>query len=105
MYLQSLVRCVPGVGLYFSSLHTLKSYWIKHTGNSSVGPYEAGLIGVAARSVSGVILIPVTILKTRFEVGLSIEFFRLLKRSYAFNIFVNFRVECIDIKAWQKLFN
>ncbi|KAL0278368.1 UNVERIFIED_CONTAM: hypothetical protein PYX00_000204 [Menopon gallinae] len=65
----SLVRCVPGIGLYFSSLHTLKSYWIKHTGKTSVEPYEAGLIGVAARSISGVILIPVTILKTRFESG------------------------------------
>lgn len=64
----SVARCVPGVGLYFSSLH-----WLKAKAGVSQGkdlsPIQAVGLGVIARSMSGVILIPITVIKTRFESG------------------------------------
>ncbi|XP_034180661.1 mitochondrial glycine transporter isoform X1 [Osmia lignaria lignaria] len=60
----SITRVVPGVGLYFSSLH-----WLKHTLQleDPLTPIEATLLGITARSMSGVLLIPITVVKTRFE--------------------------------------
>lgn len=60
----SVVRCVPGVGLYFSSLHWLKGMLGK-TRNQDLGPLEAMSLGVVARTMSGVVLIPITVIKTR----------------------------------------
>lgn len=57
----SVARCVPGVGLYFSSLHWLKS----KLGKDNLGPMEAVSLGVIARTMSGVALIPITVIKTR----------------------------------------
>ncbi|XP_072931824.1 mitochondrial glycine transporter B-like isoform X2 [Epargyreus clarus] len=64
----SIARCVPGVGLYFSSLHWLKSKLGK-TRNQDLGALEAIGLGVVARSMSGVALIPMTVIKTRYESG------------------------------------
>ncbi|KAL0841435.1 hypothetical protein ABMA28_015118 [Loxostege sticticalis] len=64
----SIARCVPGVGLYFSSLHWLKAKLGK-TRNQDLGPLEAVTLGVVARSMSGVALIPMTVIKTRYESG------------------------------------
>nr|CAD7412817.1 unnamed protein product [Timema cristinae] len=61
----SIARCVPGVGLYFSSLHTLKSHFVPPGGEP--GPLQAMTMGVAARTMSGVCLIPITVIKTRVE--------------------------------------
>ncbi|XP_014366846.2 mitochondrial glycine transporter A isoform X1 [Papilio machaon] len=61
----SVARCVPGVGLYFSSLHWLKS----KLGKENLGPMEAVSLGVIARTMSGVALIPITVIKTRYESG------------------------------------
>ncbi|CAH2037184.1 unnamed protein product, partial [Iphiclides podalirius] len=61
----SVARCVPGVGLYFSSLHWLKS----KLGKETLGPMEAVTLGVLARTMSGVALIPITVIKTRYESG------------------------------------
>ncbi|XP_029043331.1 mitochondrial glycine transporter-like isoform X2 [Osmia bicornis bicornis] len=60
----SITRVVPGVGLYFSLLH-----WLKHTLQleDPLTPIEATLLGITARSMSGVLLIPITVVKTRFE--------------------------------------
>ncbi|KAJ0177341.1 hypothetical protein K1T71_007350 [Dendrolimus kikuchii] len=63
----SIARCVPGVGLYFSSLHWLKAKIGKSKGD--LGPLEAVMLGVVARSMSGVALIPITVIKTRYESG------------------------------------
>ncbi|KAI8436153.1 hypothetical protein MSG28_004242 [Choristoneura fumiferana] len=60
----SVARCVPGVGLYFSSLHWLKAKMGK-TRNQDLGPLEAVALGVVARAMSGVALIPMTVIKTR----------------------------------------
>lgn len=61
----SITRTVPGVGLYFSSMH-----WMTNTfANGSPSPLAAISIGIAARSFSAVCLIPITVVKTRFESG------------------------------------
>ncbi|KAL4717990.1 hypothetical protein ACJJTC_013030 [Scirpophaga incertulas] len=64
----SVARCVPGVGLYFSSLHWLKAKTGK-TRNQDLGAMEAVVLGVMARTMSGVALIPITVIKTRYESG------------------------------------
>ncbi|XP_004932532.1 mitochondrial glycine transporter B isoform X1 [Bombyx mori] len=63
----SVARCVPGVGLYFSSLHWLKGKMGKSTGDLKA--IEAVLLGVVARTMSGIALIPITVIKTRYESG------------------------------------
>lgn len=62
----SITRTVPGVGLYFSSLHWLKSHY-NNADNPS--PLQAIGLGMAARSFAGAIMIPFTVIKTRFESG------------------------------------
>lgn len=64
----SIARCVPGVGLYFSSLHWLKAKLGK-TKDQDLGAMEAVALGVIARTMSGVALIPITVIKTRYESG------------------------------------
>lgn len=59
----SIVRCVPGVGLYFCTLHFLKTSL--HLDSPSPG--QAMFLGASARSIAGVVLLPVTVIKTRFE--------------------------------------
>ncbi|XP_022836032.1 solute carrier family 25 member 38-like [Spodoptera litura] len=63
----SIARCVPGVGIYFSSLHWLKAKMGKTKGD--LGALEAITLGVVARTMSGVALIPITVIKTRYESG------------------------------------
>ncbi|CAH1645387.1 unnamed protein product [Spodoptera littoralis] len=63
----SIARCVPGVGIYFSSLHWLKAKMGKTKGD--LGALEAITLGVFARTMSGVALIPITVIKTRYESG------------------------------------
>ncbi|XP_034933979.1 mitochondrial glycine transporter-like isoform X2 [Chelonus insularis] len=62
----SITRVIPGVGLYFSTLH-----WLKHTvcPDESLTPLQAVSLGIAARTLSGSLLIPITVIKTRFESG------------------------------------
>lgn len=59
----SIVRCVPGVGLYFCTFHFLKTNL--HMDDPGAG--EAMFLGVAARTIAGIALLPVTVIKTRFE--------------------------------------
>jgi len=63
----SMLRCVPGVGLYFSSLHSLKG--LVNTGDGPPGPIMAMMLGMMARTISGVTMIPMTVVKTRYESG------------------------------------
>merc|ERR1712213_19836 len=63
--LPSLYRTVPGVGLYFSSMH-----WMRHSvfnGKPNAG--QSLLIGAAARTFAGSVMIPFTVVKTRMESG------------------------------------
>uniref|UniRef100_A0A224XTY8 Mitochondrial glycine transporter n=1 Tax=Panstrongylus lignarius TaxID=156445 RepID=A0A224XTY8_9HEMI len=61
----SITRTIPGVGLYFSSVH-----WMTHSFTGGIpNPFEAVLIGISGRTFSAVCLIPITVVKTRFESG------------------------------------
>lgn len=59
----SMVRTVPGVGLYFSSMHYMKTTLCQ--GRPS--HVESILIGCSARTFAGSIMIPFTVIKIRFE--------------------------------------
>ncbi|KAL3877493.1 hypothetical protein ACJMK2_035193 [Sinanodonta woodiana] len=60
----SLLRCVPGIGVYFSSIHILQSKFGSHT-----NPVVSMVIGGTARSVASLTTLPFTVLKTRYESG------------------------------------
>ncbi|XP_076871471.1 mitochondrial glycine transporter B isoform X2 [Brachyhypopomus gauderio] len=62
----SFVRCVPGVGIYFSTFYTLKQRFLQERPPSAG---EAVLLGAGARCVAGIAMLPVTVIKTRFESG------------------------------------
>ncbi|NP_001070070.1 mitochondrial glycine transporter A [Danio rerio] len=62
----SFVRCIPGVGIYFSTYFTLKQHYFS---SGAPGPLQAVLLGAGARCVAGVFMLPVTVIKTRFESG------------------------------------
>ncbi len=61
----SVARTVPGVGLYFSSLHWLKGAMYGGGAERQPSPLEAVCLGMAARCVAGAVMIPVTVVKTR----------------------------------------
>merc|ERR1719403_315016 len=63
--LPSLYRTAPGVGLYFSSMH-----WMRHSvfnGKPNAG--QSLLIGAAARTFAGSVMIPFTVVKTQMQLG------------------------------------
>ncbi|CAL4095438.1 unnamed protein product [Meganyctiphanes norvegica] len=60
----SIVRCVPGVGMYFSSLTYLKQNVCEHP-----GPLQAIALGVCARTFTTTTMIPITVIKARAESG------------------------------------
>lgn len=60
----SIIRCVPGVGMYFSSLTYLKTNLCEHP-----GPLQAIALGVCARTLTTVTMIPITVIKARSESG------------------------------------
>jgi len=63
----SLWRTVPGIGLYFSSYHTISDIFTsdgrKMTSSQSL------FVGTMSRVCAGTLLIPVTVVKTRWEAG------------------------------------
>lgn len=61
----SLVRTVPGVGIYFSTMHKLKVTMC----HGSPSPCSSLLIGGFSRAIAGCIMIPVTVVKIRCESG------------------------------------
>jgi len=63
----SLARTVPGVGLYFSSMHWMKSHVIVPGKRPST--LQTLIIGASARTFAASTMIPFTVLKTRFESG------------------------------------
>merc|ERR1711863_250910 len=64
----SITRTVPGVGLYFSSLHALKTTHLGSTAEKP-SPMQAIYLGMTARTIAARAMIPITVLKTRFESG------------------------------------
>jgi len=63
----TLARTVPGVGLYFSTLGSLQRHLL---GSATPSPIQSVALGGSARCAAGVLLLPVTVIKTRFESGL-----------------------------------
>lgn len=61
----SLTRTVPGIGVYFCSLHTLRNNF----GSADPQPMESIAMGAFARTISGLSMIPFTVVKTRYESG------------------------------------
>ena len=61
----SITRTIPGVGIYFGSLHWLKSC----IGRDKVSALQSMFLGMSARCMAATILIPITVTKTRFESG------------------------------------
>ncbi|XP_077415768.1 mitochondrial glycine transporter A-like [Vanacampus margaritifer] len=64
--LPSFMRTIPGVGLYFSTYCSLKQHFFLEKNPGALG---AVLLGGGARSVAGVLMLPVTVIKTRYECG------------------------------------
>ncbi|XP_008412405.1 mitochondrial glycine transporter B isoform X1 [Poecilia reticulata] len=62
----SFVRCIPGVGIYFSTFYSLKQHFFQ---DRAPNAGEAVLLGAGARTVAGVCMLPFTVIKTRFESG------------------------------------
>ncbi|XP_062853398.1 mitochondrial glycine transporter B isoform X1 [Trichomycterus rosablanca] len=62
----SFMRCIPGVGIYFSTFYSLKQHFFEL---KAPGAFESVLLGAAARCVAGVTMLPFTVIKTRFESG------------------------------------
>lgn len=61
----SLVRTVPGVGLYFSSMHHMKT--ILCDPGQRPTALQSAMIGCSARALAASLMIPFTVIKTRFE--------------------------------------
>jgi len=61
----SVCRTVPGVGIYFSSVHWMRSQ-LEGRKPTTV---QALLIGASARAIAAFSMIPITVLKTRYESG------------------------------------
>eukprot|EP00123_Amoebidium_parasiticum_P009704 comp19654_c0_seq2/m.23264 comp19654_c0_seq2/g.23264 ORF comp19654_c0_seq2/g.23264 comp19654_c0_seq2/m.23264 type:complete len:223 (-) comp19654_c0_seq2:699-1367(-) len=72
----SIYRTVPGVGLYFVSLNSLKnivlgsSFHVQNEGHKTLSPGESLLVAFFARAFATTALMPVTVVKTRLESGL-----------------------------------
>lgn len=59
----SLVRTVPGVGLYFSCMHTMRSSLF----DGKPTHLQSAFLGCSSRAIAGSIMIPFTVIKIRFE--------------------------------------
>nr|Q6DE75.1 RecName: Full=Mitochondrial glycine transporter; AltName: Full=Solute carrier family 25 member 38 [Xenopus laevis]AAH77266.1 MGC80014 protein [synthetic construct] len=62
----SFLRCIPGVGLYFSTLYTLKHHFFSERDPK---PLESVMLGAGSRTVAAVCMLPFTVVKTRYESG------------------------------------
>lgn len=62
----SIIRTVPGVGIYFSAMHAMKTNFC----NGKPSSMASVAIGVSARCIAGSIMIPATVIKVRSESGM-----------------------------------
>ena len=63
----SLWRTVPGIGLHFSCYHVLTSHVTRDTCHLTSA--QSLVIGMVSRVFAGTVLIPFTVVKTRWEAG------------------------------------
>ncbi|XP_048367653.1 mitochondrial glycine transporter [Sphaerodactylus townsendi] len=62
----SFARCIPGVGIYFSTLYMINQQFLPHRLPTAL---ESVLLGAASRTIAVVCMLPVTVVKTRYESG------------------------------------
>ncbi|XP_025050145.1 mitochondrial glycine transporter isoform X3 [Alligator sinensis] len=62
----SFARCIPGVGIYFSTLYLMKQKFFMDCSPTAL---ESVFLGVSSRTVAGVCMLPITVVKTRYESG------------------------------------
>ncbi|XP_044272951.1 mitochondrial glycine transporter [Varanus komodoensis] len=62
----SFARCIPGVGIYFSTLYMIKQRLLLDRPPTAL---ESVLLGGASRTVAVVCMLPITVVKTRYESG------------------------------------
>ncbi|XP_077135029.1 mitochondrial glycine transporter isoform X1 [Ranitomeya variabilis] len=62
----SFLRCIPGVGLYFSTLYFLKQHILSE---QELSPIKSVALGAGSRTLTGVCMLPFTVVKTRYESG------------------------------------
>ncbi|XP_078515312.1 mitochondrial glycine transporter isoform X2 [Lissotriton helveticus] len=62
----SFIRCIPGVGLYFSTLYSMKQHFLLGQDPTAM---ESILLGTTSRAIAGICLLPITVVKTRYESG------------------------------------
>ncbi|XP_068096291.1 mitochondrial glycine transporter isoform X2 [Hyperolius riggenbachi] len=62
----SFLRCIPGVGVYFSTLYLLKQQLFS---GKELSPLESVFLGAGSRTVAGVCMLPFTVIKARYESG------------------------------------
>ncbi|KGL81726.1 Solute carrier family 25 member 38, partial [Tinamus guttatus] len=62
----SFARCIPGVGIYFSTLYTMKQKLLMDRSPTAL---ESVFLGATSRAVAGICMLPVTVVKTRYESG------------------------------------
>ena len=59
----SMARTVPGVGIYFSAMHHMKT----SVCGGQPSHLQSVMIGCSARATAATLMIPLTVIKTRFE--------------------------------------
>uniref|UniRef100_A0A670JEY8 Solute carrier family 25 member 38 n=1 Tax=Podarcis muralis TaxID=64176 RepID=A0A670JEY8_PODMU len=62
----SFARCIPGVGIYFSTLYMIKQHFLLDRSPTAL---ESVLLGGTSRTVAVVCMLPITVVKTRYECG------------------------------------
>nr|XP_033785371.1 mitochondrial glycine transporter isoform X2 [Geotrypetes seraphini] len=62
----SFVRCIPGVGLYFSTLYSMKQHFFSDRMPTAL---ESVFLGASSRAFAGICILPITVVKTRYESG------------------------------------
>jgi hypothetical protein len=65
----TIYRVVPGSMLYFSLLGTIQSYILTTQGKTHLSVYENLCAGGIIRAILGIILLPLSVLKARYEVS------------------------------------
>uniref|UniRef100_A0A8D0BAX9 Mitochondrial glycine transporter n=2 Tax=Salvator merianae TaxID=96440 RepID=A0A8D0BAX9_SALMN len=62
----SFARCIPGVGIYFSTLYMTKQHFLQ---DHSPTALQSVFLGGVSRTVAVVCMLPITVVKTRYESG------------------------------------
>ncbi|XP_061442941.1 mitochondrial glycine transporter isoform X2 [Rhineura floridana] len=62
----SFARCIPGVGIYFSTFYMIKQRFLLDRSPTAL---ESVFLGGTSRTIAVVCMLPITVVKTRYESG------------------------------------